>query len=86
VYGCDKKPCGANAECSNSNAIGGYTCKCKAGFQGDGYKGCTEINECKSSPCGYGARCVDRIAGYNCVCPAGTTGNPFTTGCKPIQG
>lgn len=33
-----------------------------------------DINECQSSPCAYGASCVDEINGFRCVCPLGRTG------------
>lgn len=33
-----------------------------------------DINECQSSPCAYGATCVDEINGFRCVCPLGRTG------------
>lgn len=35
---------------------------------------CADINECQSSPCAYGATCVDEINGFRCVCPLGRTG------------
>lgn len=34
----------------------------------------TDINECQSSPCAYGATCVDEINGFRCICPIGRTG------------
>lgn len=34
----------------------------------------TDINECQSSPCAYGATCVDEINGFRCTCPLGRTG------------
>lgn len=33
-----------------------------------------DINECQSSPCAFGATCVDEINGYRCSCPPGRTG------------
>lgn len=33
-----------------------------------------DINECQSSPCAYGATCVDQINGFRCACPLGRTG------------
>lgn len=33
-----------------------------------------DINECQSSPCAYGATCVDEINGFRCICPLGRTG------------
>ena len=43
-----------NAQCKNSDA--GYTCKCHAGYTGDGNT-CTDIDECASdeSPCDINA-------------------------------
>lgn len=34
----------------------------------------TDIDECQSSPCAYGATCVDEIDGYRCSCPPGRSG------------
>lgn len=36
-----------------------------------------DINECSSSPCLNGARCVDDKNGYHCTCAKGFTGTPF---------
>lgn len=33
-----------------------------------------DIDECQSSPCGYGATCIDEINGYRCTCPPGRIG------------
>ena len=33
-----------------------------------------DIDECASSPCMFGGRCVDGINGYNCTCVPGFTG------------
>lgn len=33
-----------------------------------------DIDECQSSPCGYGATCIDEINGYRCTCPPGRVG------------
>lgn len=33
-----------------------------------------DINECQSSPCHFGATCVDEINGYRCICPIGYSG------------
>lgn len=34
----------------------------------------SDIDECQSSPCSYGATCVDEINGYRCLCPVGRAG------------
>ncbi len=34
----------------------------------------SDIDECQSSPCSYGATCVDEINGYRCLCPMGRAG------------
>ncbi len=30
-----------------------------------------EINECESSPCSFGASCIDEVNGYHCICAPG---------------
>ena len=41
---CAKKPCDANAICTNTD--GGYSCQCKPGWTGNG-KSCAGMNFCK---------------------------------------
>ncbi|KAF7040448.1 hypothetical protein CFC21_050353, partial [Triticum aestivum] len=62
-----------------NDAIGGHTCQCWHGYQGNPYvqHGCQDIDECASQgeyPC-FG-RCINMIGSYTCTCPHGTTGNP----------
>lgn len=33
-----------------------------------------DIDECQSSPCAYGATCVDEINCFRCICPPGRSG------------
>ena len=52
---------------------------------------CADLDECRSRPCGTGARCTNQIGGYTCECLTGRTGDPYSTkGCSsnrnPPQG
>ena len=38
------------------------------------YSAITDINECGSNPCQYGATCNDQINQYNCTCVPGYNG------------
>ncbi|KAJ0180839.1 hypothetical protein K1T71_002924 [Dendrolimus kikuchii] len=55
---------------SRENASG-FECVCVEGTEGSRCE--TNINECESSPCGYG-KCVDGIGTYTCECNAGYEG------------
>ncbi|KAJ3680229.1 hypothetical protein LUZ60_016507 [Juncus effusus] len=62
-----------DSTCSNSR-IGGYTCHCSDGFEGNPYVkgGCTDINECaRNYTCQPNQKCVNTVGTYKCVCPWG---------------
>ena len=73
-----------------------YSCDCVPGTSGSH----CEINfdDCYSSPCLFGARCVDEVNGFQCECPEGTsgddcsfnpdecTGNPCQNGATCVNG
>ncbi len=40
----------------------------------------TDIDECLSSPCMYGATCIDSVNQYDCTCADGYTGIHCETG------
>ena len=69
--------CDRNAECVNTD--GKYTCTCKRGYRGDGYK-CTDVNECRegSDRCHAKADCTNTQGSYACQCKNGYTGNGRT--------
>lgn len=47
---------------------------------------CIDRNECdEGTPCALGAICQNKIGSYECVCPPGTTGEPYTKTCEPIN-
>jgi hypothetical protein len=70
---CDANPCSPNAKCFDpSNTAGDVTCKCNAGYEGDGIT-CTATMPCAGNPCGEGrGTCNAGAAGtYTCACAAG---------------
>ena len=47
---------------------------------------CADLDECRSRPCGTGARCTNQIGGYTCECLSGRTGDPYNPkGCTANQ-
>jgi sulfatase modifying factor 1 len=66
--------CSVNANCSNT--IGGFTCKCKNGYAGDGVT-CNDVNECtaQTSNCSASADCTNTTGGFTCKCKTGFTGD-----------
>ncbi|KAH3889331.1 hypothetical protein DPMN_013385 [Dreissena polymorpha] len=57
-----------NAPCT------GGTCTCLLGYTQNSETECVEINECGSSPCKFGATCINEIAKYTCTCATGYNG------------
>jgi len=72
--------CHRDSECRNVptrlNNLG-YVCTCKRGFEGDGYRNCVDVNECKTGNhnCDPIAECIDMDGSYKCACPTGHSGN-----------
>ena len=67
----DEKICGAQSKCENT--IGGYTCKCLAGFTHVNGE-CQDIDECSLdvSPCVKSStKCQNLIGSYTCECLEG---------------
>uniref|UniRef100_A0AAQ5X8T1 Delta-like protein n=1 Tax=Amphiprion ocellaris TaxID=80972 RepID=A0AAQ5X8T1_AMPOC len=87
-FSCFCKEGWEGATCSHSDYNSGtcvdgdnwYRCECAPGFAGPDCR--ININECQSSPCGFGSTCVDQINGYHCICPPGRTG----TRCQDVLG
>lgn len=68
--------CDRNAVCSNT--VGSYTCRCKSGYSGDGFR-CPDINECSdlSHKCDVNAVCSNTAGSHMCRCRSGFTGDGF---------
>ena len=67
--------CHKYANCVNTDVW--FTCKCKAGFQGDDWlllltgetvTGYVNIKECNESPCDANVQCANNIGSYTCTC------------------
>lgn len=70
---CHMKPskCHVNADCINE--LGGYSCKCKPGYFGNGNT-CTELNEClQRNVCPRTAFCINLKGSFKCKCRPGWT-------------
>ncbi|CAH9111056.1 unnamed protein product [Cuscuta epithymum] len=68
--------CGRNTECSGSDFMNGYHCKCQHGYDGNPYIGCNNIDECIiDNPCVPEATCHDTNGSYTCKCTKGYEGN-----------
>ena len=70
--------CAAHAMC-NAFGKGKYTCTCKIGYRGDGYKSCQDVDGCAGHPCSPLVKCHDVSApgtGAKCdPCPSGYIGD-----------
>ncbi len=43
---------------------------------------CADIDECRTNPCGPGAKCTNLLGDFQCSCQDGFVGDPYaTTGC-----
>ncbi|CAI0452445.1 unnamed protein product [Linum tenue] len=68
--------CREKSDCVYSENGNGYRCLCKAGYRGNPYLGCQDINECEEPekyPC-HG-RCKNTEGNYTCSCPIGKHGD-----------
>ncbi|KAK3425123.1 hypothetical protein EUGRSUZ_F01835 [Eucalyptus grandis] len=68
--------CGRFAKCKDFGNEQGYRCACNDGYEGNPYKGCTDINECmdrEKYPC-HG-KCKNIAGSYKCQCRLGKRGN-----------
>lgn len=80
---CAKTTCGSGAECRDS--YGAPECFCPAGFAGNPYVQCVDIDECDNdNACGQSAVCINIPGSYDCRCKEGYAGNPFVM-CSQIQ-
>ncbi|KAL8034904.1 hypothetical protein ABFX02_12G061100 [Erythranthe guttata] len=70
--------CFQNSSCVDSGTgHGGYRCNCNKGYEGSPYlsAGCTDINECKNSPCDPNANCENTVGSFKCACKKGYFGD-----------
>ena len=80
---------GSNGGChpvaTCSDATGGTTCQCPAGYTGNGVgdDGCVDVDECvTNNPCSPNATCTNAEGSFSCTCNDGYTGNGVT--CEPV--
>ncbi|XP_029638725.1 cadherin EGF LAG seven-pass G-type receptor 1 isoform X1 [Octopus sinensis] len=91
---CNPQPCQNNGKCVYEPVKGDLKCVCPPGILGTL---CELRNECFSSPCLNGARCLEQLGKYVCKCAPGFYGkhcqtkkttcipNPCTHGGRCIQ-
>ncbi|XP_072033006.1 EGF-like repeat and discoidin I-like domain-containing protein 3 [Amphiura filiformis] len=61
-------PCQNGGVCERRrDGVAGYMCICHAGWLGSNCQ-TKAINECKSSPCKSGEKCIDLDDGFMCAC------------------
>jgi len=80
---CATTTCGSNAETLQlSDTV--CQCQCLTGYEGNADTGCTDIDECQSSPapCDANADCANTVGSYQCACRSGFTGDGIT--CEDI--
>jgi hypothetical protein len=66
---CSNDPCHGSAVCENT--LGSFQCKCKSGFDGDGFE-CVDTNECETvGLCGENGKCINFDGGFSCECISG---------------
>eukprot|EP00794_Sanderia_malayensis_P013760 gene13760-15199_t len=78
-YCAQNKPCQNNGVCSDdSTAVGGYKCRCMAGFTG---RNCATFTGCSTDYCKNGGQCISGkgILGLKCKCTNGYTGSRCET-------
>eukprot|EP00042_Codosiga_hollandica_P059042 m.900085 g.900085 ORF g.900085 m.900085 type:complete len:1448 (+) comp60039_c0_seq4:97-4440(+) len=78
INACDNSPCDPHSTCFPGAQSGNYTCSpCEAGFTGNPYVKCNDIDECASNPCVPPRNCTNSLNpllpnSYQCTeCPAG---------------
>ena len=52
----------------------------RLGFQALSYWYFSDMDDCASQPCKYGATCVDGVNSYTCSCTPGFSGTNCTVG------
>ena len=57
--------CSPFGKCTNE--VGGYSCECYTGFEGDG-KNCQDMDECAENKCGANAICTNTVGMFVKCC------------------
>ncbi|CAJ1971956.1 unnamed protein product [Sphenostylis stenocarpa] len=72
-----KYACKDNTYCDDKGTDSGYRCRCKDGYEGNPYIGCTDINECMPGKhtCLSDKNCRNIDGNYTCFCRKWQSGN-----------
>lgn len=70
--------CLENSDCVDSDtSVVGYRCSCRKGYEGNPYlsPGCTDVDECASTPCHEHGMCTNLQGSFKCACRKGYEGD-----------
>ncbi|MBK9265103.1 MAG: hypothetical protein IPM54_35650 [Polyangiaceae bacterium] len=77
---CVAPSCSTNADCASNATCTNMACVCNAGYAGDAYTMCADVDECQMSNggCDVNATCTNTPGSRTCACNAGFTGDGIT--------